>query len=458
MPSNLTDNYVANTYKGVLHVNGEELPADVRVQVYDGAGNETAIKLGVGGIDCLSLSAHGLTANDFKYPDIPGNRFDVLCQATSEAEGKVNSLELKNIEDIFCSTNAGPTYTRETESAVPVVQTQCGIVVGIKDVEITNITTAAGGIDLTQTGNFSITTANVDGGIIKGLTLTQISQPVNPNLLINAQGIVNQRRIFSGNPLNQLWNPRNYFIDRWKSIGGTAITWAYNNNSNIATFTAPIAGISQKIERINIIPGRYVLSWIGSATATIRENGVEKQGSTTSSNNVNTRIVDLGGGGDVEIIFRNGTVSLPKLERGSIRTEFDYRDFGSELQLCQRYFSKTYPYTTPPQTANRSGAIQHHGTEPINPAAHNLQWRYPVEMTSSATAYAFDPTGSQNPNRFAIIGQLDNDREVDFRSHTCDVRYNTSGVTAIIRTSGADNLYPNGMRIAVVHIAVDAEL
>jgi predicted acylesterase/phospholipase RssA len=45
-PANLTDNYVANTYKGVLHVNGEELPADTKVQVYDGAGNETAIKIG----------------------------------------------------------------------------------------------------------------------------------------------------------------------------------------------------------------------------------------------------------------------------------------------------------------------------------------------------------------------------------------------------------------------------
>ena len=100
MPSNLTDNYVANTYKGVLHVNGEELPADAKVQVYDGAGNETAIKIGNNGIDCLSLSALGLTANDFKYPDVPGNQFSVLCQTSTNTEGKINILELKNIKEV----------------------------------------------------------------------------------------------------------------------------------------------------------------------------------------------------------------------------------------------------------------------------------------------------------------------------------------------------------------------
>jgi hypothetical protein len=200
MPADLTDNYVANTYKGVLHVNGEELPADTKVQVYDGAGNETAIKLGSNSVDCLSLSAQGLTANNFKYPDVPGNSFSVLTQVSDSAEGEVNILELKNIQDIFCGANAGASYNRVSDSAVPVIQTQCGLVRSAEDVEITSITEAAGGLTTNQTGIFTISTVNIRGGIVRELTLSPLPTTTPPptpykafaNVIYNGSlGVVN---------------------------------------------------------------------------------------------------------------------------------------------------------------------------------------------------------------------------------------------------------------------------
>jgi len=448
MPANLTDNYVANTYKGVLHVNGEELPADTKVQVYDGAGNETAIKIGNNGIDCLSLSAYGLTANDFKYPDVPGNKFSVLCQTSSNAKGEINTLELKNIKDVFCESDTGvASYSRVKESVVPIVNIECGIVNGVQDVEVTNITGAAGGITTNQTGSFVIGTVDILGGVVKGLTLTSASLAPQPNLLINAQGIINQRQTRTGISFNYDWNPRNYFLDRWKSLVNNSITWSYNSNGNIATVTAPANGVSQTIERINIIPGSYILSWNGTATGTVLENGLSK-GSGGGTSNLKTITVNIAGTGDVEIRFTNGTFSLPKFERGSTRTEFDYRDIGSELLLCQRYFCKTYSYDDRPGTA-AGGSIQSHTTEPVNPTLHNNGWRFPVNLRTKGSAWVFNPRNG-DINEFAYFSRG------NFFSRSARIGdWQASGISNV-DNRGAD-LEEGVMRAYSTHYVADAE-
>tara|TARA_Y100001938_G_C8061472_1_gene417540 strand:+ start:48 stop:1148 length:1101 start_codon:yes stop_codon:yes gene_type:complete len=46
-----------------------------------------------------------------------------------------------------------------------------------------------------------------------------------------------------------------------------------------------------------------------------------------------------------------------QMEIGSVATEFEHRSFGEELELCQRYYQKTYPYSTAPGTATLSGIV-----------------------------------------------------------------------------------------------------
>jgi hypothetical protein len=160
-----------------------------------------------------------------------------------------------------------------------------------------------------------------------------------------------------------------------------------------------------------------------------------------------------------EEIFTNGGFSLPKFERGRIVTSFDYRDFGSELTRCQRYFCKTYPYRIQPQSAVYSGSIQSHSTEPINPTAHNLQWGYPVELRGpqNVRAYAFNPRTGEI-DHFSIGGQFDTERGADFVSRRCEVARDTSRVLHVRRTSGPTNEFPTGpMRIAAVQFVADAE-
>jgi hypothetical protein len=458
MPANLTDNYVANTYQGVLHVNGQELPDDVKVQVYDGMGNKTAIQLGINSVDCQSLSAQGLTANDFKYPEEPGDVFNVLCQTSENVGGQINTLELRNIKDIFCGSDVGlPAYSRAKNTVVPIVSIECGIVDDVDDVEITNITSAAGGINKQETGNFNVSYVSLTGGLVKGLTLTPVAASPQPNLLINAQGIINQRGIYTGNNIYEAtratWNPRGYFLDRWKANNVSVVNWTYNANETVATINASSNGVSQFIERKNIIPGIHTLSWRGSASASIKEGSAPRTGSTVTTGDIKTITVNMDGSGDVEIKFINGLFSLPKFERGSIRSEFDYRNFGSELQLCQRYFCKTYSYGTRPATVNADGSIQSHTTEPVSNTLHNNGWRFPVTLriVHQNGAWVISKNGNVNQFTFYERGNFDT------RSAVVG-EWNDNGISTVLRTGGRRGALETGiMRQYDTHYVADAE-
>ena len=44
-----------------------------------------------------------------------------------------------------------------------------------------------------------------------------------------------------------------------------------------------------------------------------------------------------------------------QLEKGSTASAFEYRDYGRELQMCQRYYEKSYDYATVPGTLTGAG-------------------------------------------------------------------------------------------------------
>lgn len=57
----LTNTNISDTYVGVLHAKGEPIPSSGLQDVYDGAGNKSALKIGRGGID-----VDGTIGDDFK--------------------------------------------------------------------------------------------------------------------------------------------------------------------------------------------------------------------------------------------------------------------------------------------------------------------------------------------------------------------------------------------------------
>ena len=148
------------------------------------------------------------------------------------------------------------------------------------------------------------------------------------NRLINAGYIINQRIYVSGTAL--ILNA--YGHDRWKggALGGT-YTFTQGNLGVPIIITITAGSIQQVIEGCNVPEGgTYVLSWVGTATASI--NG----GTAGSSPRT---ITGATAGANMTIQFDTGTVSYPQLESGTQATSFDLRDYGNELLKCQRYFA-----------------------------------------------------------------------------------------------------------------------
>ena len=80
-----------------------------------------------------------------------------------------------------------------------------------------------------------------------------------------------------------------------------------------------------------------------------------------------------------------------QLEKGPTATSFDYRDYGRELILCQRYFWKTFaPSTAPAQNVSASNVVFVGG---VNNDANTKVGSYPcpVQMRADPTVVTFNP-------------------------------------------------------------------
>jgi hypothetical protein len=108
-----------------------------------------------------------------------------------------------------------------------------------------------------------------------------------------------------------------------------------------------------------VIGGNYVLSWTGTATATVAGAAVTSGVPFSLAANTNA-----------EVKFSGGTFSLPKLERGVTATPFDFRAPQQELVLCQRYYETSYDIGTALGTVTNNGAARTYITN-LNTSAHN---------------------------------------------------------------------------------------
>lgn len=143
------------------------------------------------------------------------------------------------------------------------------------------------------------------------------------NKLLNAMGHVNQRAYVSGTATGAA---NQYTLDRWRVVtSGQALTFSASGLG--FQLTAPAGGLEQVIEGSMIEGGTYVLSWTGTATATVNGSAL-----------ANGATIALAAGLQTTIRFTGGTVLNPQFELGSAPSLFDFRDPGAELWRCQRYY------------------------------------------------------------------------------------------------------------------------
>jgi len=98
--------------------------------------------------------------------------------------------------------------------------------------------------------------------------------------------------------------------------------------------------------------------------------------------------------GATSVVGTNGAtfyITGVQLERGSTATSFDFRDYGRELILCQRYYWKTFPIATAPaQNVGRVGSII--GT--LVGGVLNATADFPVVMRATPTITTFNPSAA----------------------------------------------------------------
>ena len=110
--------------------------------------------------------------------------------------------------------------------------------------------------------------------------------------------------------------------------------------------------------------------------------------------------------GATSVVGTNGAtfyITGVQLEKGSTATSFDYRPFGTELGLCQRYYHKSYPQTTAPADS-AAGAALGMGASVIADAnsVYSPSIPYPICMRATPTFTFYRTPNSATSGQGAV--------------------------------------------------------
>lgn len=169
---------------------------------------------------------------------------------------------------------------------------------------------------------------NGSGAITYNDGSTQANSQVGmKNRIIDGGFIINQRAYVSNTALSA----GVYAHDRWKAgSGGCTYTFTQGSLGVNTTITITAGTLVQVIEGCNLAEGgTYVLSWTGTAQGRLNGGTYGSSGTVT--------VTGWTAGTNLNVEFNTGTVGSVQLEKGSTATSFDYRPYGTELSLCQRY-------------------------------------------------------------------------------------------------------------------------
>jgi hypothetical protein len=204
---------------------------------------------------------------------------------------------------------------------------------------------------------------------------------------------------------NRIRNPSFAINQRGKTGTIVLAAGAYGHDgvkagANGATYTASTAGLDTTltitagslilpIEYVLIEGGSYVLSQAGTAPARVWQGtGTSGSGSYAAAP---FAVTGLAAATQTDVEFGVGTVLRPQFEPGTLATAFERRPTAIELELCQRYFQKSYSAGVAPGTATAVGAAVT-GSPTVN--AYSLAAGYlPVEMRAVPTVVYYALNG-----------------------------------------------------------------
>jgi hypothetical protein len=123
----------------------------------------------------------------------------------------------------------------------------------------------------------------------------------------------------------------------------------------------------------------------------------------------------VGATGQTNLVGTSGAtlyITGVQLEVGTVATSFDYRDYGRELILCQRYFETVYPSGIVPGAANY--LYVEYSTCTATNATGYLEgtFKYTVVKRASPTITAWDVAGNIGKCSYYVSGVTQNDKTI----------------------------------------------
>ena len=181
-----------------------------------------------------------------------------------------------------------------------------------------------------------------------------------------------------------------YGHDRWKG-GASGCTYTFATVANVTTLTISAGSLIQVVEGLNLQSGTYTLSFSGTAQGKINGGSYSASGVTGTAT----------GGTNMSIEFNTGTLSLVQLEKGSTATSFDYRPYGTELGLCQRYYIQDAAAGVDAYTVLGSNVIGTYYFPVYMRASPTITQNGAVVISdgTAATSFSTNPAPYSGPNK-----------------------------------------------------------
>lgn len=181
------------------------------------------------------------------------------------------------------------------------------------------------------------------------------------------------------------------------TFGGSLMN-ASLNRSYPFTFSVPVANTATSISVT--IPGDTSGTW-GTGTGTGFLVSFSMGTGTTFSGTAGAwgSSEKYSATGAVSVVSTSGAtfyITGVQLERGTSATPFEYRDYGRELMMCQRYFEKTYNIGTVPGSTTDNGLFIAGGgaTGATTSFISGNSPQFQVPKRAAPTVTIYDPVGN----------------------------------------------------------------